>query len=150
MIRDTGWYSHQNTSLGGQIDVDDTDGYGPENYWLSLEQGDRIPEGEFEINVHYYEIDGNMDPVPYRVDIVFDEAQPNERRQTLFGTLEAFSDNDSDSPTNIRTNNAWAHYDPDVNLWPNPSTGEDAFGLPVAIISNTGTGEQPYLEVTFP
>lgn len=44
-------YYNRNSSSGGELDYDDTDGYGPENiYWPSGE----APTGDYLVNVHYY------------------------------------------------------------------------------------------------
>lgn len=45
------WYQNQSIASGGQLDVDDTDGFGPENvFWP---QGE-APDGTYEVSIHHY------------------------------------------------------------------------------------------------
>lgn len=45
------YYSNEVSSTGGQLDRDDTDGYGPENiFWL-----DNAPDGEYKVAVNDYD-----------------------------------------------------------------------------------------------
>ena len=45
------YWQHKNSNSGGTLDVDDTDGYGPENiYWL---QGE-APNGNYSVYVHHF------------------------------------------------------------------------------------------------
>lgn len=48
------YYANKTSSTGGQLDRDDTDGYGPENiYWLQ-----NAPDGEYKVQVHDYDNNG--------------------------------------------------------------------------------------------
>ena len=48
------WYQNQSVASGGQLDVDDTDGFGPENvFWP---QGE-APDGTYEVGIHHYVYD---------------------------------------------------------------------------------------------
>ena len=45
------WYQNQSIASGGQLDVDDTDGFGPENvFWPQSE----APDGTYEVSIHHY------------------------------------------------------------------------------------------------
>jgi uncharacterized protein YfaP (DUF2135 family) len=61
------------TSLGGTLDTDDTNGYGPENYSLSELEGDIIATGGYPIRVHYY---AGAAPIHWHVRVVLYENQP--------------------------------------------------------------------------
>jgi hypothetical protein len=44
------YYARSSSSTGGQLDRDDTNGYGPENiYWLQ-----EAPDGDYKVSVNYY------------------------------------------------------------------------------------------------
>jgi uncharacterized protein YfaP (DUF2135 family) len=45
-------YNHMNTADGGELDVDDTDGYGPEHWTLT--NNDVIRCGEYKVRVNYF------------------------------------------------------------------------------------------------
>lgn len=85
----TSWYSDKTTSNGGELDVDDTDGYGPEHYYISEGEGDTPPSGNYEIRVHYYSNHGWTSSIPVKI-VVY-------RNEVFFGeythTLTALSDN---------------------------------------------------------
>src|SRR5690242_7061537 len=51
---DTAWYGNKITAIGGQLDVDNTQAFGPENYSLSSEAGNTVLPGTYTIGVHYY------------------------------------------------------------------------------------------------
>ena len=49
-LGETIYYSNTASSSGGQLDRDDTDGYGPENiFWI-----DSAPDGEYQVSVNDY------------------------------------------------------------------------------------------------
>lgn len=51
----TCWYSDQvSPDTLAELDVDEVSGYGPEHYYLSVEQGHILLPGTYEIDVHYY------------------------------------------------------------------------------------------------
>ncbi len=89
---ETAWYSARTTSIGGRLDVDNTSGHGPENYFLSSEEGDTILPGTYGVRVHYYS-DHEADeetptrPVEWRVVIILNEGTPQETREFHRGTL---------------------------------------------------------------
>jgi len=89
---ETAWYSHVATAIGGRLDVDNTQGFGPENYFLSSEEGDTVVPGAYTIRVHYYSDhlktqDTPARAVPYRVVIIVNEGTPSEKREFHEGTL---------------------------------------------------------------
>jgi uncharacterized protein YfaP (DUF2135 family) len=50
-------YNHKNTADGGELDVDDTDGFGPEHWTLTASDVVRCG-GNYKVRVHYY--NGNV------------------------------------------------------------------------------------------
>lgn len=51
----TCWYSEKvSPDTGAQLDLDDVTGFGPEHYYLSVEEGHTLWSGKYEIDVHYY------------------------------------------------------------------------------------------------
>lgn len=74
------WYGHMDTEIGGELDVDDTDGYGPENF--TLERGEAI-DGDYLIEVNYYEDEGTPgEPIVAKVVVHLNEGTPYETVQT--------------------------------------------------------------------
>ena len=73
-------------AMGGSLDVDNTDGYGPENYSLSESEGDTLAPGSYAIRVHYY---SGMSAVNWQVRVVINENQPNEQVFTRQGQLSS-------------------------------------------------------------
>jgi hypothetical protein len=51
-------YNHQNTADGGELDVDDTDGFGPEHWTLTASDVVRCG-GKYRVRVHYFDDHGN-------------------------------------------------------------------------------------------
>lgn len=101
---ETAWYSARSTSIGGRLDVDNTSGHGPENYFLSSEEGDTIAPGAYAIRVHYYNDleDGDETPtrpVEWRVVVILNEGTPQEQRRFHRGTL-AVANGGNASPGN--------------------------------------------------
>ncbi|MBI9032258.1 PKD domain-containing protein [bacterium] len=66
------YYNHQNTAIGGHLDRDDTDGYGPETF--TLEDGEVI-DGQYHIRVNYY---SGSNPVNSSVYTLLNEGAPNQ------------------------------------------------------------------------
>lgn len=99
---ETSWFSDKSTSIGGLLDVDNTSGFGPENYFLSSADGDTVLPGGYQIRVHYYRDADQEDDEParvvgWRVVVLLNEGTPAERRQIFTGTLTAASST-NDSP----------------------------------------------------
>jgi len=89
---ETAWYGRKTTSIGGRLDVDNTRGRGPENYFLSAEEGDTVLPGTYTVRVHYYRdhlksADTPTRIVAWRVVIILDEGTPAERREFQQGSL---------------------------------------------------------------
>jgi uncharacterized protein YfaP (DUF2135 family) len=79
--QETVYYSHKNSAIGGQLDVDDTNGYGPENF--TLDDGEAI-QGEYTVYVRHY--GGNL-PSTATVVILLHEDDANES-VTTYGPHE--------------------------------------------------------------
>jgi uncharacterized protein YfaP (DUF2135 family) len=99
---ETSWYSDKITTIGGRLDVDNTRGFGPENYFLSFEEGDTILTGTYTVRVHYYrdrlsDVETPTRAVGYRVVMVANEGAPNEKRKIATGTLSV-DDSGNSSP----------------------------------------------------
>jgi len=67
------FYSHKATKIGGSLDTDVTDGYGPETFTLS-----RCIKGRYLVQVHYY---GGRRPTFCKVEVVRKEGTPQEKRK---------------------------------------------------------------------
>jgi len=76
-------YTNTTTTIGGWLDVDDTEGYGPENFRLSQEAVNANP-GKYSIRVYYYSDAGEGPTIP-TLQIVLNEGQANESSRTLVG-----------------------------------------------------------------
>ena len=75
-------YSNSTTAIGGWLDLDDTYGYGPENFRLSQEAVNANP-GVYNIKVHYYSSSG--DPTVPTLKVVLNEGQANQIIRTMVG-----------------------------------------------------------------
>lgn len=118
---ETAWYAARTTSIGGRLDVDNTSGLGPENYFLSSEEGDTILPGAYTVRVHYYSDHERTTETPtriveWRVVILVNEGTPREMREFHRGTL-AKDDAGNDAPGASGAD--WADLPP-VNLEPLP------------------------------
>jgi uncharacterized protein YfaP (DUF2135 family) len=97
---ETSWYGNRTTSIGGRLDVDNINGFGPENYFLSVDE--TAPVGDYTVRVHYYndELDDEETPTRtagWRVVIVTNEGTPAETRFIRSGTL-SFASSANDTP----------------------------------------------------
>jgi uncharacterized protein YfaP (DUF2135 family) len=68
------FYSHRKTAIGGMLDVDDTDGYGPEVFTLA-----HAASGQYRVEVKYYSSHGHPQ-TGCRVQVVLFEGTDRERR----------------------------------------------------------------------
>jgi uncharacterized protein YfaP (DUF2135 family) len=89
---ETAWYSDKTTSIGGVLDVDNTSGIGPENYFLSFDEGDTVVTGAYVIRVHYFSDHRADDETPpravrWRVTLLLNEGTDTEKREFFSGTL---------------------------------------------------------------
>ncbi len=89
------YYSYKNTRLGGQLDVDNRQGYGPENYSIT---GD-LPGGLYRIRVNFFEDNDDQlgkplaqGPCEWHVRVILDEGTANERVQDFEGTMPRVGD----------------------------------------------------------
>ena len=110
---ETSWYGHHDTAIGGRLDVDNTSGFGPENYFLSAQEGDTILDGAYTIRVHYYSdhqagADTPTRAVSWRVTLVVNEGTPDEKRQFYEGEL-ATANAGNDNPGGSGSDWATAH-----------------------------------------
>ena len=82
--------------------MDNTSGFGPENYFISLAEGSPLNVGTYTFQVHYYR-DRKQDathptrPVSWRVVILLNEATPKEKIEVHTGTL-AKDDSNNNRP----------------------------------------------------
>jgi uncharacterized protein YfaP (DUF2135 family) len=89
---ETAWYANKVTSIGGQLDVDNTQGFGPENYLLSSEAGNTVLPGTYAVAVHYYSDHLRTADTPtriatWRVVTIVNEGSPGETRAFASGSL---------------------------------------------------------------
>ena len=79
---ETSWFSNKTTAIGGRLDVDNARDFGPENYFLSSEQGNKILPRVYTIRVHYYRDRQKTDQQPARVVgwrvVILVSGQPDE------------------------------------------------------------------------
>ncbi|MBN2497542.1 MAG: DUF2135 domain-containing protein [Deltaproteobacteria bacterium] len=68
------FYSHRTTEMGGRLDVDDTDGYGPEVFTLTHAQ-----TGEYLVEVKYFSSHGHPQ-TRCRLQVVLFEGTGREKR----------------------------------------------------------------------
>jgi uncharacterized protein YfaP (DUF2135 family) len=68
------YHGHRHTSSGGVLEVDDTDGFGPEIFLLPV-----APRGEYQITVAYYDA-GRATLTEAEVEVVVREGTAGERR----------------------------------------------------------------------
>jgi hypothetical protein len=79
------FYEHRQTSIGGELTQDVTQGYGPEMYVLP-----RAPKGHYRIRAHYFASDANRTSARTKVYVtVFENwGTPTERVSERVVTLE--------------------------------------------------------------
>jgi uncharacterized protein YfaP (DUF2135 family) len=100
--KQTAWYNGKTTSAGGRLDVDNTSGFGPENYFISLAADSPLQSGTYDVRVHYYR-DHQQDentptrPVTWKVVILLNEGTPKEKYEIYTGTISA-ANPDNDAP----------------------------------------------------
>jgi hypothetical protein len=93
------YYGNSFTALGAELDVDDVDGYGPEN--IIMEPGEAIP-GTYYVEVNYYDDEGwDGQPIYATVTITQHEGSANEISNTYGPHMIAVPDYNGSDP------NAW-------------------------------------------
>ena len=75
------WYQHRETKSGGSLDVDVTDGFGPEIYTQANAQ-----PGEYTVSVDYFSDHGHAQ-TEVRVDVLLWEGTDREVRETFYKML---------------------------------------------------------------
>ena len=77
-------YSHKRSAIGGYLDHDDVNGYGPETFTLFTG-----PDGNYTIEVHYYSDHDSENAIAssYTVSIIIYEGTDNEDRFSSGGVL---------------------------------------------------------------
>jgi uncharacterized protein YfaP (DUF2135 family) len=98
----TAWYRALHPSGGGRLDVDNTRGFGPENYFVTFPVGDMTLSGTYTIRVHYYSDHREDDthptrPVTWKVVVLSNEGTPKEKYEVFTGTLSA-ANSGNDAP----------------------------------------------------
>ena len=74
------FYRHKLSAIGAELDVDDRDGYGPEN--ITLERGKAI-EGRYQIIVNYYDDQGaEGNPVFATINLTINEGRSDQIKRT--------------------------------------------------------------------
>lgn len=68
------FYGHRKTELGGKLDVDDTDGFGPEVFTLA-----HAANGDYKVDVKYFSSHGHPQTV-CKVQVVLFEGTDREKR----------------------------------------------------------------------
>ncbi len=106
-------YNNKVTAIGGWLDLDDTEGYGPENFRLGQDAVNANP-GAYNVLVHYYSDAGEGPTIP-TLQIVLNEGQNNEIIRTLVGP--SLSDNEQWNATTITMpNGTFSDYNPTGKL----------------------------------
>jgi uncharacterized protein YfaP (DUF2135 family) len=120
----TAWYQSKTTAAGGRLDLDNTSGFGPENYLISLAENSPLRAGLYSIRVHYFR-DHNKDathpvrPMNWKVVVLLDEGTgpPKEKYEIFTGTLS------SDNPNNASPGSSGPDWAIASNVTLTPATG---------------------------
>jgi uncharacterized protein YfaP (DUF2135 family) len=111
-LGDYSYYSHMTTADGGELDYDNTEGYGPEHWTLSSNDTIRWNQDFYRIRVHYYDDNGNGG-TNYALTVKLYEGTADEKVYTQTGYL-AISDYSNDSP--LGTGSDWADFNIPITL----------------------------------
>jgi uncharacterized protein YfaP (DUF2135 family) len=79
------YYSSKESKIGGKLDRDDTDGFGPETFTLS-----NAMDGKYIVKTKYY--GGSQGQTLVKITVVLFEGTPNESRQDYFRILTKASE----------------------------------------------------------
>lgn len=74
------FYSSKETKIGGQLDHDDTDGFGPETFMLS-----NAIEGTYVVKTKYY--GGSAGQTRVKITVILFEGTPKEERKDYYRLL---------------------------------------------------------------
>jgi len=108
---DASWYQHKTTADGGQLDYDDTSGYGPE-HWTLLDTNVVRWGQAYRVRVHYYSDHQSGTPEPptipsgYTINVLLYEGTANPVTLNYSGVLSSESTSNI-SPT--ATGPDWAN-----------------------------------------
>lgn len=80
------YYGHRHTKLGGTLDVDDTDGFGPEVFTLA-----HAASGRYRVSVKYFSSHGHPQTVA-RIQVVMFEGTAREQRLQFLKLLTKTGD----------------------------------------------------------
>ncbi|MBN2542333.1 DUF2135 domain-containing protein [bacterium] len=78
-------YETLNTAIGGSLDVDDTEGWGPENFYMPKDSANAYP-GEYNVKIHYFS-DAGSGPTTPTLRILLNEEEPNQVERTIVGPM---------------------------------------------------------------
>ncbi|KAF0095908.1 MAG: hypothetical protein E1N59_684 [Puniceicoccaceae bacterium 5H] len=141
---DTSWYSDKTTADGGELDFDDTDGYGPEHWTLATT--DTVRWGEpYNVRLHYYSAHDTGLSAPYRVTVNLYEGSDRVETYNYSGTLTVDSSS-NDAPGS--TGSDWVtigSFTPVQATSPNAATSDAT-----APQSATAIAHPQFLEVVDP
>jgi uncharacterized protein YfaP (DUF2135 family) len=103
-------YYHHTTASGGNLDFDQTEGYGPEHWTLSTANTIQWG-GTYTFRVHYYDdhvndIPGPAIPTQWTVNVLLYEGTPNMQSSTFNGELDYHDASDNAGPDG--TGASWA------------------------------------------
>lgn len=79
------FYSSKESKIGGQLDRDDTDGFGPETFTLS-----NAIEGSYIVKTKYY--GGSAGQTLVKITVILFEGTPRESRENYFRILTTASE----------------------------------------------------------
>jgi uncharacterized protein YfaP (DUF2135 family) len=84
---DYSYYNHKKTASGGELDVDDTDGYGPE-HWTLTRSNDIQCGQPYRVRVHYFHAKMTGGGAGFTVKVKLYEGTGQKIERTYPGTLE--------------------------------------------------------------
>ncbi|AZQ85928.1 hypothetical protein EKO29_19165 [Colwellia sp. Arc7-635] len=90
-LNETIWFSDRTATLGN-LDRDDTSGFGPEVISYRAESSSSYSNGQFDIDVHYYSGSGDTN---YTVDVILNETEGANRRNYQFNSTTPLADSSS-------------------------------------------------------
>jgi len=99
-------FYNEETADGGELDIDITEGYGPEHWTLSSNDTIRWNQEYYTVRVHYYSDHGNGG-TNYKLSVLLYEGSNREVEYIKTGYLSANSE-ENDSPTGIGAD--WAEF----------------------------------------
>ncbi len=134
-------YYHKTTADGGELDYDDTNGYGPEHWTLQYSDTVRWDQ-DYRIRVHYYSDHGNGG-TNYNVTVKLYEGTGRESLQVFSGYL---SNDDSSNSAPTDTGADWA----DIVIIRPTQTAAGAGFARSRMLMNRGDDTVPVITVPVP